>query len=91
MARFLKFKFLFIFKLNFNGGQFQTRPVWTGFKIAVRLKLLTHNNTRFYTAYKKGNKPGPASSVVDRSLRKFSLSEGTAVRSPPKDASFQAR
>ena len=22
MARFLKFKFLFIFKLNFNGGQF---------------------------------------------------------------------
>ena len=22
MARFLKFKFLFIYKLNFNGGQF---------------------------------------------------------------------
>ena len=32
-----------------------TRPVWTGFKIAVRHKLLTHNNTRLYTAYKKGN------------------------------------
>ena len=29
----------------------KTRPVWTGFKIAVRLKLLTHNNTRLYTAY----------------------------------------
>ena len=27
--------------------------------------------------------PGPASSVEERSLRKFS-SEGTAVRSPPK-------
>ena len=29
--------------------------------------------------------PGPASSVVERSLRKIS-SEGTAVRSPPKEA-----
>ena len=31
----------------------KTRPVWTGFKIAVRLKLLTHYNTRLYTTYKK--------------------------------------
>ena len=31
----------------------KTRPVWTGFKIAVRLKPLTHNNTRLYIAYKK--------------------------------------
>ena len=29
----------------------QTRPVWTGFKISVRHELLTHNNTRLYTAY----------------------------------------
>ena len=29
------------------------RPVWTGFKIAVRHKLLTHYKTRLYTAYKK--------------------------------------
>ena len=29
------------------------RPVCTGFKIAVRHKLLTHTNTRLYTAYKK--------------------------------------
>ena len=36
-------------------GQGITRPVWTGFKIAVRHKLLTHNYTRLYTAYKKGN------------------------------------
>ena len=28
----------------------KTRPVWTGFKIAVRHKLLTHNKTRLYTA-----------------------------------------
>ena len=28
----------------------KTRPVWTGFKIAVR-----HNNTRLYTAYKRAN------------------------------------
>ena len=33
----------------------KTRPVWTGFKIAVRHKLLTHNNTRLYTDYKKVN------------------------------------
>ena len=31
----------------------ETRPVWTDFKIAARHKLLTHNNTRLYTAYKK--------------------------------------
>ena len=31
----------------------KTRPVWTGFKIAVRYKLLTHNKTRLFTAYKK--------------------------------------
>ena len=57
MARFLKFKFLIILKLNFNVGHFykKTRTVWTGFKIAVRLKLLKHNNTRLYTAYKKAN------------------------------------
>ena len=30
-----------------------TRPVWTGFKIAVRHKLLTHYKIRLYTAYKK--------------------------------------
>ena len=30
--------------------------------------------------------PGPASSVVERSLRKNSSSEGTAVRSPPQEA-----
>ena len=29
-------------QLNWN----KTRPVWTNFKIAVRHKLLTHNNTR---------------------------------------------
>ena len=33
----------------------KTRPVWTGFKIGVRHKLLTHNKTRLHTAYKKGN------------------------------------
>ena len=27
MARFLKFKFLFIFKLNFNGGQFYKKTL----------------------------------------------------------------
>ena len=32
-----------------------TRLVWTSFKIYVRHKLLTHNNTRLFTAYKKGN------------------------------------
>ena len=37
-----------------NGTFNKKRPVWTGFKIAVRLKLLTHNNTRLFTA-KKGN------------------------------------
>ena len=42
MVRFLKFKFLIILKLNFYWGQSKTRPVWTGFKIAVRRKLLTH-------------------------------------------------
>ena len=38
----------------------KTRPVWTGFKIAVRHKLqqptaaqLTHNKTKLYAAYKK--------------------------------------
>ena len=31
----------------------KTRPIWTGFKIAVRQKLLTHNKTRLYIAYKK--------------------------------------
>ena len=34
--------------------------------------------------------PGPASTVVERPLRKIS-SEGTAVRSPLKEASFQTR
>ena len=34
--------------------------------------------------------PGPASTVEERSLRNIS-SEGTAVRSPPKEASFQTR
>ena len=38
----------------------------------------------------KALKPGPASTVEERSLRKSS-SEGTAVRSPLKEASFQAR
>ena len=33
----------------------KTRPVWTGFKIAVRHNLLTHYKTRLYTPYKKGN------------------------------------
>ena len=33
----------------------KTRPVWTGFKIAVRLKLLTHYNNRLCTTYKKAN------------------------------------
>ena len=27
MARFLKFKFLFIYKLNFNGGQFYKKTL----------------------------------------------------------------
>ena len=31
----------------------QKIPIWTGFKIAVKHKLLTHNNTRLYTTYKK--------------------------------------
>ena len=43
-------------------------------KISVKLKLKL---------------PGPASTVVNRSLRKSS-SKGTAVRSPLKEASFQA-
>ena len=34
------------------------------------------------------DKPGPASTVEERSLRNIS-SEGTAVRSPLKEASFQ--
>ena len=34
--------------------------------------------------------PGPASTVEERPLRKIS-SEGTAVRSPLKEASFQTR
>ena len=34
--------------------------------------------------------PGPASTAVDRPLRKIS-SEGTAVRFPLKEASFQTR
>ena len=38
-----------------KADQKQTRPVWTGFKIALRLKLLTHNNNRLYTTYKKRN------------------------------------
>ena len=29
-------------KLKFQSESRKTRPVWTGFKIAVRLKLLTH-------------------------------------------------
>ena len=42
--------------LNFSHWkQAKTRPVWTGFMIAVRHKLLTHNNTRLNTAYKNGN------------------------------------
>ena len=32
----------FLYNLN------KTRPVWTGFKIVVRHKLLMHNNTRLY-------------------------------------------
>ena len=27
------------------------RPVWTGFKIAVRPKLLTHNKTKLYIGF----------------------------------------
>ena len=42
---------IFEFELNIK----LTRPVWTGFKIAVRHNLLTHNKTRLYNAYKKGN------------------------------------
>ena len=34
--------------------------------------------------------PGPASTAEERSLRKIS-SKGTAVRSPPKEASFQTQ
>ena len=30
-----------------------TRPVLTGFKIAVRLKLLRHNKNKFYMGNKK--------------------------------------
>ena len=33
----------------------RTSLVWTGFKIALRHKLLTHYKTRLHTAYKKGN------------------------------------
>ena len=33
----------------------KTRPVWTGYNIPVRHKLITHYKTRLYTAYKKGN------------------------------------
>ena len=30
-----------------------TRPVWTGFKIVVRRKLLMHNKTELQTGFKK--------------------------------------
>ena len=30
----------------------QTRPVWTGFKIVVRPKLLKHNKTKLYMGFK---------------------------------------
>ena len=30
-----------------------TRPMLTGFKIDVRLKLLTHNKNKLYMGYKK--------------------------------------
>ena len=33
----------------------KTRPVWTGFKIVVRRKLLTHTKTKLKTGSKKGN------------------------------------
>ena len=33
----------------------KTRLVWTGFKIAVRRKLLMHNKIELQTGYKKGN------------------------------------
>ena len=32
---------------------FKKRPVLTGFKIAVRQKLIAHNNTILYATYKK--------------------------------------
>ena len=35
--------------------------------------------------------PGPASSVEEHSLHNILSSEGTAVRSPPRNVSFQAR
>ena len=34
------------------GNYLTTRPVWTGFKIAVKLKLLSHNNTRRMEGWK---------------------------------------
>ena len=37
------------------GANKKTRPVQTGFKIAVRLKLLLHNKNKLYIAYKRGN------------------------------------
>ena len=43
-----------------------------------------------FLQFKKNLKPGPASTVVERPLRKIS-SEGAAVRSPLKEASFQTR
>ena len=32
----------------------ETRPVWTGFKIAVRQKFLMHNKAKLWTGVKKG-------------------------------------
>ena len=39
--------------LNDNKIHWNTRQVRTGFKIAVKHKLLTHNKTRLHTTYKK--------------------------------------
>ena len=35
----------------------KTRPVWTGFKIAVRPKLKTHNKNKLYSECPKSGRP----------------------------------
>ena len=50
----------------------------------IALTLLTR--FKIWLVHNCQMEPGPASSVVERSLRKNSSSEGTAVRSPPQEA-----
>ena len=46
----IKIKFKLLSFCSFSN---KTRPVWTDFLIAVRLKLLTHITIKFHIDYKK--------------------------------------